>query len=72
MSTATTPAMTGLYADMAKMISDPNSTPAFNNSIPGFGNFGKIAVSVLAKQNTPQQAADKFETFVDQAIAAQK
>jgi hypothetical protein len=26
---------------------------------------------VLANQDTPQQAADEFQTFIDQAIAAQ-
>ena len=72
LSTATAPKLTGMYASMQQMLTDPNSTTAFNSSIPGFGNFGKIAVSVVAGQVAPQKAADNFEVFVDQAIEAQK
>lgn len=72
LSTATAPSLTGMYASMRSMLTAPTSVIAWNNSIPGFGNFGKIAVSVVAGQVTPQKAADNFETFVDQAIAAQK
>jgi raffinose/stachyose/melibiose transport system substrate-binding protein len=72
LSTATAPDLTGMNASMKTMLTDPDSTPAFNNSIPGFGNFGKIAVGLVAGQSTPQEAADKFNTYVQQAIAAAK
>lgn len=68
---ATAPTFEGMYATVADLIESPDSTPAFNMSVPGFGNFGKIAVSVLVGQSTPQQAADDWQKFVDQAIAAQ-
>ncbi|MEF2978502.1 ABC transporter substrate-binding protein [Subtercola sp. YIM 133946] len=72
LSTATAPDLTGLSADMKTLLSSPDATLAFNSSLPGFGNYGKIAVSVLVGQATPQGAADQFQTFVDQAIAAQQ
>lgn len=71
LSTATAPELTGLYADMNTMLSDPNKTIGFNSSIPGFGNFGGISAKVLAGQSTPQQGAEEFQTFIDQARAAQ-
>jgi len=72
MSTATAPEMTGLYADMNDMLLAEGRTLAFNSSIPGFGNFGKIAVKVLVGQSTPQEGADEFQTFIDQARTAQQ
>ena len=71
MSTATAPALTGMYADLNTMLSAPGAAISFNSSIPGFGNFGKIAAKVLVGQSTPQQGADEFQTFIDQARAAQ-
>ena len=67
----TTPALTGLRQDMAKMLTSDNKAIAFNVSIPGFGNFGGVCVKLLAGQSTPQSAADEFQNFIDQAIAAQ-
>jgi raffinose/stachyose/melibiose transport system substrate-binding protein len=72
LTTATAPEFTGMYASLAKLLQDPNTTPAFNQSVPGFGNFGQISVSVLVGQATPQKAADKWQNYIDQAIAAQK
>ena len=72
LSTATTPKLTGMYASMASMLSAPTSVVAFNNVVPGFGNFGKICVKVLAGQDTAQKAASEFQTFIDQARAAQQ
>ncbi|TIC82755.1 ABC transporter substrate-binding protein [Nocardioides sp. GY 10127] len=71
LSTATSPDLTGMYSEMETMLLDPKSTPAFNQSVPGFGNFGKIALQVIAGQTSPQDAADDWQTYVDQAIAAQ-
>ena len=71
LSTATAPQTTGLYANMNTMLADPNKTLGFNSSIPGFGNFGAISVNVLVGQATPQQGADQFQTFIDQARLAQ-
>ncbi|MGC3992842.1 MAG: ABC transporter substrate-binding protein [Propionicimonas sp.] len=72
LNTATAPQLEGMYAALAKILQDPTTTPAFNQSIPGFGNFGTISVSVLTGQATPQKAADSWQTYVDQAIQAQK
>lgn len=72
LSTAKAPAMTGLSADLKTMLQSPDATLSINASIPGFGNFGTIAVKVLAGQATPQQGADQFQTFIDQARSAQK
>ncbi|HEY0119393.1 MAG TPA: extracellular solute-binding protein [Cellulomonas sp.] len=73
LDTATLPSdLGGLYESLAKLLQDPTTTPAFNQSVPGFGNFGQIAVSVIVGQATPQDAATKWQTFVDQAIAAQQ
>lgn len=71
-STATTPDVTGLSADLMGMLQDPKATPAFNQSIPGFGSFGKNAVSVVIGHATPQEAADRWNVFVEQAIEAQR
>jgi raffinose/stachyose/melibiose transport system substrate-binding protein len=72
LSTATAPKLNGLSSDVQKMLESSDATLSVNASIPGFGNFGTIAVKVLAGQATPQQGADQFQTFIDQARAAQK
>ena len=72
MSNATASELTGLYADMNDMLTAPGATLAFNSSIPGFGNFGGISAKVLVGQSTPQEGAEQFQTFVDQARAAQE
>jgi len=72
MSTAKAPALIGLNANLAALLQDPNATPAFNQSIPGFGSFGKISVSVVIGQTPPQEAADNWATFVEQARLAQQ
>lgn len=73
LDTATLPSgLGGLYESLATILQADSTTPAFNQSVPGFGNFGQIAVSVLVGQATPQDAATKWQTFVDQAIAAQQ
>ncbi|MGC3953775.1 MAG: ABC transporter substrate-binding protein [Propionicimonas sp.] len=72
LSTATAPELKGLFADMNAMLSDQNKTIGFNSSIPGFGNFGGVSARVLAGQSTPQQGAEEFQTFIDQARAAQQ
>lgn len=65
------PTFDGMYQTVAELLESPDATPAFNMSVPGFGNFGKLAVSVLVGQSTPQRASDDWQKFVDQAIAAQ-
>ncbi|MDR1807933.1 MAG: ABC transporter substrate-binding protein [Propionibacteriaceae bacterium] len=72
LDTATLPSDLGeLYQSLAAILQDPATTPAFNQSVPGFGNFGQLALSVLVGQATPQEAATKWQTFVDQAREAQ-
>lgn len=72
MSNATAPDLSGLSADLANLLNHPDAVPAFNQMIPGFGSFGKSAVSVVIGQATPQEAADNWNVFVQQAIQAQK
>jgi raffinose/stachyose/melibiose transport system substrate-binding protein len=73
LDTATLPSdLGGLYESLAQILQDPSATPAFNQSVPGFGNFGQLALSVLVGQSTPQEAATKWQTFVDQAREAQQ
>jgi raffinose/stachyose/melibiose transport system substrate-binding protein len=71
LSTATSPAFTGLNEDAETMLKASNATLSVNASIPGFGNFGTVAVKLLAGQDTPAQAAAQFQTFIDQARQAQ-
>jgi len=72
LNTADASSLSGLYADAAKLLQSDDAVIGFNSSIPGFGNFGGLAVKVLVGQSTAQDAADSFQTFVDQAIDAQK
>lgn len=62
----------GMESSLASILRDPDTTPAFNQSIPGFGSFGQIAVSVIVGQSTPEEAAKKWQTDIDQAIQAQQ
>ncbi|MCV2394347.1 ABC transporter substrate-binding protein [Actinotalea sp. M2MS4P-6] len=72
LTNATTPDLGGLYASLADVLMDPSTTPAFNQSVPGFGSFGQVSVSVLVGQASPQEAADTWQAYVDQAIEAQQ
>jgi raffinose/stachyose/melibiose transport system substrate-binding protein len=60
-----------MYVSLDQILQDPTTTPAFNQSVPGFGNFGQLSLSVLVGQSTPQEAATKWQVFVDQAREAQ-
>jgi raffinose/stachyose/melibiose transport system substrate-binding protein len=72
LSSATTPTLAGLWADVDK--ADKKATPGLtlNSSIPGFGNqFGNESDKLAAGQETPQQVATKMQAFVDQALQAE-
>jgi len=71
-STADAGSLSGLYAEAAELLQRDDATIGFNASIPGFGNFGGIAVKVLVGQSTPSQGVDDWQVFIDQAIAAQQ
>jgi raffinose/stachyose/melibiose transport system substrate-binding protein len=65
----TTPDLTGLWDSVAKASQGAGLT--LNSAIPGFGNaFGNESGKLLAGQETPQQVADKMQTYVKQALAA--
>lgn len=72
LSTASAAALSGMSGQAAALLKSPKLSPAFNLSVPGFGNFGTLAQEVLVGQTAPADAMKKFQTFVDQAIAAQK
>jgi|GEM_PF-6084684 len=71
LNTATAPELDGMFAQLSAQLESPTRTPTVNRSIPGFGNYGKLAATVLAGQSTPTDAVDEFQTYIDQAIAAQ-
>ncbi|MFT4211192.1 MAG: ABC transporter substrate-binding protein [Microbacterium sp.] len=70
LSTATAPEFTGLYAQAADLLAADDKSPSVNMTVPGWGNYSKVAMKVLAGQSTAQEAADEFQTYIDQARAA--
>ncbi|WP_406481260.1 ABC transporter substrate-binding protein [Streptomyces sp. NBC_01615] len=69
LSGAPTPQLQGLMQDAQKAYED-GATLSFNSQIPGSGNFGPQSAKLLAGQQSPQQVADKMQTYYLQAAAA--
>ncbi|MBP2328974.1 raffinose/stachyose/melibiose transport system substrate-binding protein [Kibdelosporangium banguiense] len=70
MSGVTAPELQGLTLEIGKAYE--SSTLGIGSNIPGFNAFGSLAAQLLAGQLTPQEAADKVQLSVQQAIAAGK
>ena len=69
LSSAKTPTLSALWQDVADAL--PTAGLNLNATIPGYGpNFGTEAESLLVQQETPQQVADKMQSYFEQAQAA--
>ena len=71
LSGTATPQLQGLLQDV-KTAYDKGATLSVNSPLPGFSSFGAEAQKLLAGQETPQQVADKMQTYYTQAAAAAK